>query len=341
MLRNRFFGAPFNLLKSPLRSGVIIGGTTTTFDPKGIKYTGGKYYAWGAGTGIYSGYGVFAESSDLVTWAAPIFADAVFNDIASNGTDIIIAGSYLGTPSLFRYNSSLSFQARYTPAGLSQPRYIEWCSGFSRFVLSCATNRGYSNDSSGTSWSSQSYIGTAFSPAGLVFVADTGRYYDLRIETTTASYIIYRGNTVSAQDMLVSYGGAAVTSHNKKFAYKAGATNSLLIISREVNGPNISVELSARDITSGLSLGSNSVFTSETQFAGAQYFPLQDRYIILSSTGQLSAARLVLPSTFTYNGTYNAGNLLSSAVLSDSNLITSGPLGLVALGGNRQIYSNP
>lgn len=341
MLKNRFFGAPFNLLKSPLRAGVIIGGGTVTFTPTGIKYTGDKYYAWGEGTGSYANSAVLASSTDLTTWDIITYSTKIFSDVASNGTDVIVVGMDGVTPTIFRFNTALAIQAQYTPAGLSTPRYIEWCSAFSRFVISGASNRGYSTDSGGTAWVSQSYIGTAYTPAGLMFVSDTGRYYDLRIETTTASYIIYRGSTVSAQDMLVSYGGAAVTSHNKKFAYKAGATNSLLIISREVNGSNISVELSARDITSGLSLGSNSVFTSETQFAGAQYFPLQDRYIILSSTGQLSAARLVLPNTFTYNGTYNAGNLLSSAVLSDSNLITSGPLGLVALGGNRQIYTNP
>lgn len=349
MLKTRFFGPGFNPLRVPLRAGVNAGTAFSATAVRGIKYTGGRYYIWGVTS---SGAAFIATSLDLLTWSGYTSSNATFYDVSSSGSVVVIVGTTTSFGNtIWTVNPTLSVGSinSYYPASLSEPRYVEWCSGFSKFIISAYSNRAYSNDATGATWTVANYTGTAgYRPGSIIYSPETGAYYDIRISGSTAEYEIYYGATAAANSSLYGGGNVSLASINiRKLSYRAGPSGShqLGVFSQVQFSPPAGTSILSVDVwnLSGMSLYATLTVqpTTMTELVGAAYFPSQCTYIGRSQTGQLGAIKLVNPSTSSYSIPYNTGNLLSTTGVSAPQVLISAPAGLVTVEPSGQIYTNP
>ena len=348
MLKSRTFGAPFNLLAPNLRASFNIGVWSQRI--RGIKYTGGRYFAWGQ-NGSGTNYFVATAATLAGPWTSDTFRPNEIYDIASNGTDVVIAtlnGS--GVPALLVGTASLGLYSSYTPAGMGTPRYIEWCSGFNAFIVSGSTGRVYSN-ATGTSWTVASYPSSVLSSSGLIYSATLNRYYDVRRGTALAGgIIIYSGTSAASCSTLINISGTADILHSSvKVAVNAAATELQLMdwahYYPPAGGPASQVIGSVLfNPTTGAAITGMNTFNTgyvANSLCGAAYFPLYNKFIGRQQQGGLTAVQMVAPSTQTVNYLYNNGYMLPTVVLPDTDLIISTPAGLVTIADNGQGYTNP
>jgi len=349
MLRNRFFGPGFNPLRVPLRAGVNAGTAFSATAVRGIKYTGGRYYIWGVTS---SGAAFIATSLDLLTWSGYTSSNATFYDVSSSGSVVVIVGTTTSFGNtIWTVNPTLSVGSInfYNPVGLSEPRYVEWCSGFSKFIISAWSNRAYSNDATGATWTVASYTGIAgYRPGSLLYSPEIGSYYDVRVSSTTAEYEVYTGATAAALTSIYTGGNINNASINRrKLFYRAGpgGTHQISIFSQIHFNPSPGYSIIGVDIWnstfSSIYATLQNVQTSTTALVGATYLPAYGTYIGKFAFGSLSAITIANPTTTSAQSPYNVFNLLPTSSIQDSNTLIYSPAGMVTVADNGQIYTNP
>lgn len=347
MLRNRFFGPGFNPLKTPLRAGAVIGGFSVN-GIRGLKYTGGRYYIWGT-TSL--GTNFIATSTNLTTWTGFSSSGVTYNDVTSNGTVTIIVGNSTSFgPTVWTVNPDLNVGSLnfYNPAGLSIPRYVEWCSGFSRFIISAATNRAYSTSATGTTWTVANYTGSTYSPGSLLYSPEIGAYYDMRVSTTTAQYEVYTGATAAALSSVYAGGNTSNTFTNRrKLFYRAGPSGAhqVSVFSQTHFDPSPGYSILSVDVWnsafSSVYATINNVQASISDLVGATYIPSHSAYIGRFSSGFLAAIIVANPTTISTYSPYNSTSFLPTASVSDANTLIYSPAGMVTASDTAQIYTNP
>lgn len=347
MLRQNFFRNAGNPRRVPLTQCTNFNAAVgATFNVGGIKYSGNRYFVWGEGTGpVFSGYSVIATSPDLISWVSTAVSGTIY-DIACNGTEVIAVGVAGVTSTIFKFSTALTPPITYTPAGLTAPRYVEWCSGFSRFIVSAATNRAYSNDATGSTWTVASYPSSALAPECLIYSAALNKYFDVRMSTVSGgTYIVYSGTSASACTNFMSPGGTTgYTYTDAKIFYKPSNTN-LVLISRVIGPTGTQFQVGEEYNSSTAAwVGGNTVALPISSFVGAAYFPFYDLTVIRDTLGRLHTMKITLPTTLTVVQNYNSNyplNTTSTTYTQDSNRLIAAPAGLVTADDPGNIFFTP
>lgn len=353
MLRQNFFRSIGNFWRMPLQAGVNpFGSISGNRLARGIKYTSGYYLAFGYVTtpGVYQDTSVISISTDLKTWTVITQAGVTVNDVTTNGSNLIVVGTQNSTGQGYIYVFSLpsgTFVGSYVAPGADIPRYVEWCSGFFRFIISGVNGRAYSNNSGGTSWTYAAYPSSAYSPASLLYVSILGRYYDVRVNKVSGGdYIVYSGTSATACSAFINYGGypAGYTPTDVKILHKPGL-NNLLTVERVVQTSGGTLQgMSEYSGSTGAGVGGAAIGLPIAKFAGVAYFPSRNLAVVRDVNGELSSFQLE-GFSMTVRQNYNVGYRLNSATTSayteDSNRIISGPAGLVTLSDEGVLQFNP
>jgi hypothetical protein len=346
MLKSRTFGAPFNLLAPNLRASFNIGVWSQNI--RGIKYTGGRYFAWGQ-NGSGTNYFLATAATLAGPWVSNTFFPGPIYDVASNGTNVVVGTLNSGAnPALWVGGATLGSWNVYVP-GMSIPRYVEWCSGFNSFVVSGTSDRAYSN-ATGSSWTVASYPSGALSASCLIYSAALNRYYDVRISASIGGgMLVYSGTTAASCSLLITRAGTTdYIEASSKAAINAAGTELQFFDWRHYYnfGAGTTTQYVRGAIynpTTGALVGQNSYTPGTTieVLCGATYFPIYNRFIGRTKFGGLVALRITAPSTLTVNYNYNAGYLLPTLGQNNIDSIISAPAGLVTIADNGQGYTNP
>lgn len=353
MLRQNFFRSVGNFWRMPLQTGVNpFGSVSGDRLARGIKYTAGYYLAFGYVTtpGVYQDTSVISTSTDLKTWTVTTLAGVTVNDVTTNGSNLIVVGTQNITGQGYIYVFALpsgAFIGSYAAPGGDIPRYVEWCSGFFRFIISGVNGRAYSNNSGGTSWTYAAYPSSAYSPASLLYVSILGRYYDVRVNKISGgNYIVYSGTSATACSELINYGGypAGYTPTDVKILHKPGLNNLLTVerITRTTGGDFQA--MSEYSGSTGVGVGGAAGIFLINKFAGVAYFSSRNLAVVRDVDGELSSFQLdgfSLLVRQNYNNGYRLGSAATNAYTEDSNRIVSAPAGLVTLSDEGVLQFNP
>lgn len=353
MLRGNYFRAVGDFWRMPLQTAVNpFSAASGNRLAKGLKYSGASYLAFSYVTtpGIYQDTSIISRSTNLATWNAINTGGFTVNDVAASGTNLVVVGTLTSSGQGYIYNfslPSLNFVGSYAAPGSDVPRYVEWCSGFSRFIISGTNGRAYSTNSAGTNWTYAAYPGSAYAPDSLLYVSDLGRYYDVRVNKVNGGdYIVYSGISATACSAFINYGGYLATQKptNVKILHKPGI-NNLLIVDRieETTGGTLQ-GVSEYSGSTGVGVGAAASGLPIAKFAGVAYFPSRNLAVVRDVNGELSSFQLdgfSMQVRQNYNAGYRLGSATTSAYTEDSNRIISGPAGLVTLSDEGVLQFNP